>query len=195
MTAPTLRSLVVVLALALGGAAPNASLAQATHERFTALAVNMGSPWQSGAATVEIDIQRWSTDGERQHLLTALRERGPSQLLDALQKLPRVGSIRTPNSIGYNLRFAQRLDDGDGGQRVVIVTDRYIGFWEAAHQPRTIDYPFTVIDMRLGRNGEGQGKMSIAAKISLAADGRTIELEDFATQPVRLTAVRRHGDR
>lgn len=192
MTA-TLSTLCAILGMAVLSVLPASpsALQQPAPERFTALAVNMGSPWPSGAATVEIDVERWSTDSERQHLLISLRERGPQTLLDELQKLPRVGYIRTPNSVGYDLHFAQRLPDGDGGERVVIATDRYIGFWEAANQPRTIDYPFTVIDMRLGSNGEGQGKMSIAAKISVAADGKTIELEDFATQPVRLTAIRR----
>ena len=40
---------------------------------------------------------------------------------------------------------------------IVIATDRPIGFWEAANQPRTIDYPFTVIQMHLGSCGRRQG--------------------------------------
>lgn len=167
------------------------SAAQGVDVRFTALAVNMGSPWPSGAATVDIDIDRWSTDGERQRLFDVLREQGPDSLLTTLQDLPRVGSIRTPNAIGYPLHFAQRMPDGDGGERVVLATDRYISFWEAANRPRTIGYPFTIIDMRIGSDGQGQGKMSLATKVSLSIDGKTIELENFATQPVRLTSVRR----
>jgi hypothetical protein len=55
----------------------------------------------------------------------------------------------------------------EGGERVVLVTDRRIGFWEAANQPRLIDYPFTVIELHLNRDGEGEGKMSIATKSDL----------------------------
>jgi hypothetical protein len=47
----------------------------------------------------------------------------------------------------------------------VLITDRRIGFWEAANQPRSIDYPFTFIDIRLNRDGEGEGKMSLATKV------------------------------
>ena len=54
----------------------------------------------------------------------------------------------------------------DGGRRIVLVTDRPISFWEAANQPRSIDYPFTLIELRLNRDGEGEGKMSIATKIT-----------------------------
>ena len=42
----------------------------------------------------------------------------------------------------------------------VLATDRPISFWEATHQPRTIDYPFTVIQMELDREGHGKGTLS-----------------------------------
>lgn len=52
----------------------------------------------------------------------------------------------------------------DGGERVVLVTDRRIGFWEAANQPRSIDYPFTVIELRLQADGEGEGKILVGPR-------------------------------
>ena len=78
----------------------------------------------------------------------------------------------------------------DGGRRIVLVTDRPISFWEAANQPRSIDYPFTLIELRLNRDGEGEGKMSIATKITGNRTFNLIELENYATQPVQLMAVR-----
>jgi hypothetical protein len=57
------------------------------------------------------------------------------------------------------------------------------------NRPRTIDYPFTVIDLRVRADDEGEGKMSLFAKITVRGD--TIELEDYGTQPVLLQSVRR----
>ncbi len=55
---------------------------------------------------------------------------------------------------------------------------------------RSIDYSFTVIELRLSREGEGEGKMSIATRIKVNAQLNLIELEDYANEPVRLMFVR-----
>jgi hypothetical protein len=162
-----------------------------TPERFSAFAVNMGSPGRASAGVVQIGIDRWSTNAERDRLLTTLMEKGPEKLLDTLQRLPRTGYIKTPNSIGYDLHFAQRAPLPDGGERIVLATDRYITFWEAVNRPRTIDYPFTVIELHINADGEGEGKMSLATKITADKEHKLIVLENYATQPVLLTTVRR----
>src|SRR5688500_17464103 len=162
-----------------------------TPERFTALAVNMGSTVQWTPLTVETVVNRWSTDAERDRLVSVLLQKGPDKLLDVLRDMPRVGYIKTPDSIGYDLRFARKYPGEDGGERVILATDRYIGFWEAANRPRTVDYPFTVIELRIAPNGEGQGKMSLFTKITADKKNNTIILEDYGTQPVLLQAVRR----
>jgi hypothetical protein len=180
----------VILAAAL---AASFAQTQGRPERFTALAVNMGSPpiGPPGATVVEIAVERWSTEAERARLINALREKGPEKLLDTLQSLPRVGYIRTPNSLGYDLHYARKFSLPDGGERVVLATDRYIGFWEATNRPRSIDYPFTVIELHINPDGQGEGKMSLATKIDIDAEHNTIVLEDYQTQPVLLTSVRR----
>ena len=160
-------------------------------ERFTAVAVNMGTPGRAGANQVEIVVEKWSPNAERDRLLNTLFEQGPEKLLDTLQDLPRVGYFRTPNSIGYDIRFSQRTELPDHAERVVLVTDRYINFWEAVNRPRTIDYPFTVIELHIDGDGRGEGKMSIATRITGNKDTKTIVLENYTTQPVMLNEVRR----
>ncbi len=156
-------------------------------EEFTAVAVvnnNLGS----GAGTVIMQVTRWSTDAERARLVNVLMQDGPMALLEQLQDTPSTGRIRTPDSLGYDLRFAQQTPGEDGGRRIVLGTDRPIGFWEATNRPRTIDYPFTVIQMNIGRDGRGTGTLSYFTKI-LAHDNM-IELENFATAPVLLTDIK-----
>ena len=154
---------------------------------FTAVAIvnnNLGS----GAGTVLMRVSRWSTEAERDRLITTLKGKGPDKLLDELSGMKTVGTIRTPDSLAYDLRYAHQRPGEDGGRQIVLATDRPIGFWEASHQPRTIQYPFTVIQMQIGADGHGKGTLSYATRIT--AHGNTIELENFATQPVMLTDIK-----
>jgi hypothetical protein len=157
-------------------------------ERFTANAVSTSSEYGTGQRLVEITINRWSPNAERQRLVTALQTKGPDELLKLLQKNRPVGRIRTPDSLGYDLRYAQQTPLPDGGRMIVIATDRPIGFWEATQRPRSFDYPFTVIQMKLDREGNGSGTLSYATRIT-AHENNVIELEDFATQPIMLNNI------
>jgi hypothetical protein len=187
----------IALLVGAAGLAILASSADAqtsgVKEDFTAVAIvnnNLGS----GAGTVQIQITRWSTEAERSRLVKTLFEKGPTALLNELHDTRPVGTIRTPDSLGYDLHYAQQAPAEDGGRQIVIATDRPIGFWEATNRPRTIDYPFTVIQMQIGPDGRGKGTLSYATKV-LAHDS-IIELENFATSPVMLTEIRarQHGE-
>ena len=103
--------------------------------------------------------------------------------------MPRVGYIRTPTSIGWDLHFARSIKS-DEGRQVVIATDRPMSFWEAANRPRSADYDFTLVDIRFDPDGKGTGKLAVAAKVDYNDKTQTIEVENFGIEPVRLTEVR-----
>jgi len=154
-------------------------------EEFNAVAIvnnNLGS----GAGRVIMRVERWSTEAERTRFAETLKK-GNNAAIDTLRDLRSVGTIRTPDSLGYDLRYAHQEPGEDGGRRIVIATDRPISFWEARNQPRSIDYPFTVIQMEIDKNGEGKGTLSYATKV--LPRGNLIILENFATAPVMLTEV------
>ena len=157
-------------------------------ERFTAMAVNMNN---GGTGTIEIVVNRWSTDAERTKLLTTLAEKGPEKLLEVIQGLPRIGYFRLNGGLGYDLHYARQTKGEDGGERVVLATDRRIGFWEASNQPRSIDYPFTIVELHLNNDGEGEGKLSLATKVTIDKTHTAITLENYSTQPVLLQSVKR----
>ena len=179
--------------LALGIVASLAPSARAADpvERLVAFAVDTSElTTRTRAATIEIAIERWSTSDEIRNLQAALREGGSDALLRAMQqKKDRVGFIRTAGGLGYPLSFAHQIPLSGGGRRILVATDRPIGFLESVERPRTIDYPFMIVDIRLGADGEGQGKLLPLAKIT-ASDDDVIEVENYASIPVRLTKVR-----
>jgi hypothetical protein len=170
--------------------APGLAQTQGDKLRIEAFAVNMSNIGTGGTATVLMEIDRWTTDQQQEELRTALLEQGSDKLLRALQKQPKVGFIRLPNTVGYDLHYARQVALPDGGRRISIATDRPIRFWEARNQPRSIDYPFTLIELRIDGSGKGEGKLSLATKITYDADLKTITLENYASEPVRLQNVK-----
>jgi len=162
--------------------------------KLTAFAVNLGTTPtvrepRSRTNIVEITIERWSTDAEHDELLAVLKDHGDTGLLKALQENPAVGTIRTPNTLAWDLHYARERVLPDGSRRLFLATDRPISFWEAANLPRSIHYPFTLIEIHLGADGHGEGKMSVATKIEISSDHKDIQLENFASQPVRLLDI------
>jgi hypothetical protein len=61
--------------------------------------------------------------------------------------------------------------------------------WEARENPRSRDYPFTLIEIHLDKDGKGQGKASVATKITFDKEKNTLELENYSSEPVRLNEV------
>jgi hypothetical protein len=157
-------------------------------ERYTGSALNINN---GRADNIDITVNRWSTDKQRDALMAVMQSKGAEKLLDALQDMPVMGHFGAPGHLSWDIHFARTVPLPDGGERVVLVTDRRIGFWEAANQPRSIDYPFTVIELRLNRDGEGEGTMSIATKVIYDKEQNMITLENLQNQPVRLTNLKR----
>jgi hypothetical protein len=54
-----------------------------------------------------------------------------------------------------------------------------------------MDYPFSLVELRLNAQGEGEGKWSAATKIMADKVNRTMVLENWSAQPVMLTSVKR----
>ena len=197
-----------IVVVALGVLLSNAPVAAPTPQeglpplpiRFSAFAVNMSTAQRGrNTATVDIRIKRWSTPAERENLLKTAVEKGQNGLLRALQKMPDHGRISIPGwvgpdphnaRLGWVLHYAVASKGEDGGLRIGLATDRYIGMWEAREQPRTIDYPFSLIEMRFDNSGKGVGKFAVATKIDFNKKKNEMVLENYASEPVRLNEIK-----
>lgn len=166
---------------------------------ITAFAVNMSNIATGANAVIDIRINSWSTPEERQHLVTTAIEKNEDALLRELERAKVHGRFRIPGltgpdphqlRLGHDIRFAWQEPLPEGGRRIALATDRYIGFNEARNQPRTIDYRFTLMEIRVNKAGEGEGKMAIATKIEYDKKKNTLVLENYSSEPVRLNAVK-----
>ncbi len=193
---PLRRTAIAILVLVAATLSLAISLGAQPDEgpiRFSGQGINMGSIGGGGGSKVfQFIIDRWSTEQERQALIEAFKAKGQAGLLEALQKGPRVGTVRTSNTLGWDLHYAYLTPLPSGGQRVFLATDRAISFGEASRSARTMDYPFTLIEFHMDQDGKkGEGRLSLATKIEVSKDGKSIEMENYSSQPVRLQNVRR----
>jgi hypothetical protein len=197
MTTNRIRSGVAtaVAALALLSGPPARSQSNVEPLTITGHALSMSTIAPGTTAAIEITIRRWSTPEERAHLIETMVDKGDKALLNELQRAPVHGRFSVPGlsgpdphqlRLGHDLRYAWQRSQPDGGRQIVIMTDRYIGFEEARAQPRTTDYPFTLIEIRVDKNGEGQGKLALATKIRFDKAKNNLDLENFDSEPVRL---------
>jgi len=156
-------------------------------ERFTATGLN-GENRPVGP--FEFVVERRSTEDERHRLLDTLRRDHPAQLRDALRSLPRIGYVRGNADFASDLHYAEGFDAGDGGERVILAGDRPVGLGGEDGSPTVID-PFTVIEIRLNRHGDGEGRLSLATGFTADRPGRTMTLADYPMRPLLLLSVKR----
>jgi hypothetical protein len=123
-------------------------------------------------------------------LLQVLQEKGSTALLDALIKQPEAGFIKMPNTLGWTLFYARKSEMPDGGTKIVIATNRRLGFGEVQRQTRSVNYDFTLIEMHFPKGGgKGEGKMALAAKVSWDKETHQIDVENYQAMPVQLKNI------
>jgi hypothetical protein len=166
----------------------------ATRERFSATTANLGS---GSGEKLRIDLFRWSSDEDREKLVSAFKEKGAEQLDTTLQALPESGYVWAGDeSLGYSVHYAYRQRQQNGGERIIVATDRSLGSWSghpwtARTGGNSGNYPFTVIELVLSSNGRGEAKMSLNSKVVLNEADKTIALESSESSPAVLKNVQR----
>lgn len=165
--------------------------AQAPVARFTAMAVSR-TPLAPGAGTTSLTftINRWSTDAERDALMTIAFEKDEKALIAAVREMPRVGSISSFGNVGFEVRYARTVTRPDGLEIVTLLTDRPMSFDEQREGWRSTDYPFTLIELQIGPGSTGEGTLSVAVRIRADRFNKNLVFESYE-EPLRLLSAQR----
>jgi hypothetical protein len=185
----SLRSIALLAAAVVIAAAPVPATAKEPELlRLRANAIDLNNRVRTN--TVDIVIERWSTEEETASLKAVLVEQGREKLLSALQKVkPRCGYVRTSTSLAWDIYFAREVELPGGGRKISLGSDRPTSFWEASNNPRSKDYEFSLAEIHLGADGKGEGKAIRAAMVSFDKEKNTLEIENYQREPVRLSQV------
>jgi hypothetical protein len=185
------RALPVIIAVALCAAAPAAQSSRniGAPETFFADA-KVATAAGAGAANVQIVIQRYSPDADRNAVETALKTGGYAAFVAALRKAPEVGHIEFGTE-KFPVRYARQTDTPKG-RTIVVVTDKPVLFLGGAApdaKPRE-GYEVAIVRLEMHAAGMGTGVMAAAAKVRPDPEGG-VQLDDYADAPIKLSMVRR----
>ena len=150
---------------------------------------------------LKIIIDRWTTDEEHNQLITTLVEKGSEDLRNALQKQEVAGFVQYP-TLSIPLRYAREIRVE--GKRIIRLAtgDTIFSYWPQSLTMRHVapgmggyayeftgKYPFSLIQLRLDENNEGEGTLCEAVQMKYDKKKATLRVESLSHNRVRLTEV------
>ncbi len=184
-----LSALVVTIASILVAPA-QAAAQEGERETFIGFAVVTSGVARGGTTILNMHIDGWTSDADRERLTRAIVGDESSKLVDILRDLDEVGFVQVPGRPGYRLRYARSVEQG-GRRRIILATDRPIGLVESMTSTRSLRYQITLIELLVDAEGNGEGAVIVGAKIDFDAEEQSVTVTSYGSAPVRLTNVRR----
>ena len=126
---------------------------------------------------IDIRISRYNTEADIEKFAEVLKEGGPDALRRALEKED-VGQLSPTGRLGVAIAIARKLTDGNK-TIIRVVTARNLSFVELRYSGRSVDYPFTILQLELDATGKGTGTAIAAAKIRFNKKANTYEIESL----------------
>jgi hypothetical protein len=136
---------------------------------------------------ITIRIKGSTSDELVAEYLEMVLKKDRKELRRTLEKVQDLGSVSVDGFIGTDLAVVRERDT-EQGKLIGIVTARNLPFIELYYGGRSLDYPFSFIQLLIEKEGKGQGTVILAAKPSFNEDG-ILEIESFGLQPFQLFNV------
>jgi len=155
-----------------------------TRDKYETIdATAYGTSTQLGANVgVTVIIYEFSTAESRQALVEAFQKGQNQGLVNALQKMPAVGRIQIPGTLGYDLSFI-RMIPTPTGRTIRFVTNRKITFGEAYADTQSQSFNLTAGELQLNDQDKSKsgGVLYPACQFTINKDGELqIELNQNA---------------
>jgi hypothetical protein len=170
---------------------PAASDKNPNRQTFQCMMMNMMGAFAGRPISIQIVINEYATDADKQMLITALEEGGEDALMKALKKMD-CGFVTVTGSTGWKVNAAWTNPTPDGGKRVVCFFERPTAFGELYTSSRSLDYQFAIIELLLTAEGkgvkDGNGTIIPAAQIGFTKQGK-LAIESFGAAPGRIMGL------
>jgi hypothetical protein len=174
----------LVMAAALGTAIAAGAVAehpdQFTGNMVNTLGVRFNQPFI-------LSVDHYADGADVQRLTGTLAAKGQYSLRDELWRQRSAGYLRVGGRLGYPVAAVLSQETATG-RTLHVVLNRPLSTREVQYFTRSSKYPFTVLELKVDKNGKGEGRLLGAAKMQM--NGDTLEFKSLGVEPVRLLAVR-----
>jgi hypothetical protein len=160
----------LLLPLALGQDKPK-------PEQYSAVWVVTGGGAGGSTVSMDIRISKYNTEQDIKKFADLLKEGGPDRLRGALEKED-VGQISATGRVGVPIALARKIVKGNK-TIVRVLTARTLSFIELRYSGRSVDYPYTLLQLNLDEKGKGTGTAIGAAKIRFNKKKNVYEIESY----------------
>lgn len=144
-----------------------------------------------GDAHLSIEVDRYTPEADLQTMEKALQSGGSAAFVEALRKAPVAGRIKVQDRT-FNIRWA-RERPVNNGRVISLVIDSpvyFVGGGVPGAKSRS-GYDVAVVRLEMDSSGVGRGTMAAAAKVKPGGESG-VEIEDYASEPVKLVSVFRN---
>ncbi len=165
----------------------NAQTKRTGKEVYRGNITYIGGPRGAVTDFFTFTINNITPEAEVTRLMELLKRDGQDKFWDAVAKEKR-GTIQIGSGLSRDLN-AVWVTQTEDGRKISAVAERWLGFGELRRGARSVDYPFTYIELYVQEDGAVEGTLFPAARVR-AKGSNTIEVENFGIYPARLVNIK-----
>jgi hypothetical protein len=134
-----------------------------------------------------LTINSYTPEDEVRRLINVLGREGQDDFWRDVSKEKR-GRIQVGSRLGIDINVVW-VNQTEEGRKISALAERWLGFGELRRGARSVDYPFTYIELWVEDDGDVEGTLFPAARVR-SKGGNTIEVENFGIYPARLVNIK-----
>jgi len=132
--------------------------------QYAATAIGQAGSAAGKSFGLKIYVEGMTSDGEVSELVSVLKNKGQDGLVSAMEKMNDKGRIAPDGGVGTGMRVVRVRPTKDGGQHIVLATNRPISFPELYNATRSTQYKIGIVVLDVDKDGKERAPSLLCAR-------------------------------